>query len=413
MLSGTTSRRAVESLHDVARRLSGRHAKRQHGWFFVWTRAALGVLQRWGRRRPAPGPLDSVGIDELPERAPGAFFRELERPSPLVPPPSGWTWPPRFPAPARVDETPAHRTGRGVLEIPGGVVFGFRGYVGPDLRGVLTAESSLWTEDVGTMLREAAGAVAFGVEDLDGVTMSAWAGNGGTNYAHCLLQSIPRLDLLRRGFGLEADRYLVGERVPPAMFDALDRLGIPAEQRLVVPREHAPAYRCETLRTATAPPIAAEWPTAFLRELFLPEPPSSTSRRIYIRREGPRRAVRNEDDVIAVLETSGFETLSMDGPSVCEQASTFAGAEAIVSAHGAALANLVFASPGTAVVELMGRNTASALYAQLAWRLGLRYEMVMGVEPAPPDRWWTWQLQADTVADIAGLRASLQRLGLT
>jgi capsular polysaccharide biosynthesis protein len=196
------------------------------------------------------------------------------------------------------------------------------------------------------------------------------------------------------------------------LFEALDLLGIPAERRLVVPRDEAPAYRCATLRAATPPPFAADWPAPFLRELFLPDPPTTTSRRIYIRREGALRTVLNEDEVIALLESRGFETLTMEGP-VRAQAATFASAEAIVAAHGAALANLVFAPPGTAVVELMGRNTASQLYTQLSWRIGLRYEMVMGVEPAPSDRWWTWQQHADTIVDVPALRQSLERLGLT
>ena len=76
--------------------------------------------------------------------------------------------------------------------------------------------------------------------------------------------------------------------------------------------------------------------------------------------QGELRTVLNEDEVIALLESRGFETLTMEGP-VRAQAATFASAEAIVAAHGAALANLVFAPPGTAVVELMGRNTASQL----------------------------------------------------
>jgi hypothetical protein len=409
----TVRERAVGSLRDAGRRLSGRYARPRHGYFYVWSRAAVGALQRWARRDPGPaGPLAAVGLDDLSERVPGASYRQLEPPATELPPPPDWDWPATFPTRARRYHTPAHREGCGVLEIRGGVVFGYRGLLGADLDGVLTDASSLWNENTRSMLADAAAALAFGVVELDGVTMSAWAGNGGINYAHCLLQSIPRLDLLRRGFGLEADRYLVGSRAPGALFEALDLLGIPDERRLVVPRDGAPAYRCATLRAATSPPFAAEWPTRFLRELFLPDPPRSAPRRIYVRREGPLRKVLNEDEVIALLESRGFEILTMDGP-VRGQAVTFAGAEAIVAAHGAALANLVFAPPGAAVVELMGRNTASVLYMQLAWRLGLRYEMVMGIEPAPSERWWTWQQHADTIVDVPALRRSLERLGLT
>ena len=48
----------------------------------------------------------------------------------------------------------------------------------------------------------------------------------------------------------------------------------------------------------------------------------------------------------------------MDGMSVSEQAQLFANAEAVVGVHGAALTNLVFAAPGTRVVEIFPPGVA-------------------------------------------------------
>ena len=133
--------------------------------------------------------------------------------------------------------TPAHREGRGVVEIPGGVVYGFKGYIGPDVGGVLTDASSLWSPEERQVLTGSAAALAFGVEDLDGTTMSVWAGNAWPT-AHGLLQGVPGLDLLHgRGFGLEADRYLLEEKSARVIFEALDILGIPVERRHFVPRD--------------------------------------------------------------------------------------------------------------------------------------------------------------------------------
>ena len=120
----------------------------------------------------------------------------------------------------------------------------------------------------------------------------------------------------------------------------------------------------------------------------------------------------NEDEVLALLEPAGFEAVTMDGRSIEEQAAMFASAEVVVATHGAALANLVFARPGTVVVELMGRNTVSDMYALLAWRRELSYHLIMGTEPAPPERWWTWQFRADTIVDVRELRNRLERLDL-
>jgi capsular polysaccharide biosynthesis protein len=292
------------------------------------------------------------------------------------------------------------------------VVFGGGGYFGPDPDGVLVEASSLNETDEASSIAASAKARAVGLEELDGVTMSVWGGGAGPNHAHSLLQSVPRLDLLRRAWALETDRFLLARQ--PAVIEALAILGIPEDRQVFVPFVGAPAYRCEMLRAATSPRVrngSVGWVTDFLHELFLPDPPAATSRRLYVCRGVPRRRVLNEDDVLELLEPAGFEALSMEGRSVSEQAALFASADVIVATHGAALANLVFCRPGTAVIELMGTNTASMLFAELSWGRGLDYQMIMGIEPSPPDRWWTWERLADTVVDVRALQNGLERLG--
>lgn len=298
-----------------------------------------------------------------------------------------------------------------MLEIPGGTVFGWRGHFGPDPDGLLADAGALYRDGDRATMVEVSAVRSAGVDALDGVTMSLWI--NGVNHAHCLLQSVPRLDLLGRGFGFEADRFLVNEGAHAPTMEALARLGIPQDRLHFVPSD-ACAYRCETLRTATTPKmdeVGAPWAARFLHELFLPEQHPAQVRRLYVRRGDARRSVLNEADVRTLLEAAGFEAVTMDGRSVAEQAEMFAGAEVIVATHGAALANLVFCRAGTTAIELMGRNTASNMFACLAWRRGLNYHMIMGTEPAPPDRWWSWQSDADTTVDVGELRTRLEHLG--
>ncbi len=408
---GLTYEEAVTLLRRGARRLTGPLARKRSGYFFIWSRAILARLERFARRAPVARGIDLVTLDGLPARAAGASYRELEPPAVDVTPPPAWAWPPAF-VPSPRPQLVAAR-GQGVVEIPGGVVFGERGHFGSDPNGLLADACSLWPDGERQALVDTAKALAVGLEELDGVTMSLWA--NGDNYAHCLLQSVPRLDLLRRAFGLEADRFLLNAAAPRATVEALEILGIPADRLHLVPSRGAAAYRCETLRAATSPHMhdfGVSWTAAFLNELFLPDPPDSNSRRIYVRRGVSRRAALNDEEVLALLEPSGFEAVTMDGRSIGEQAAIFASAAVIVATHGAALANLVFSRPGTTVIELMGTNTASPVFAFLAWRRGLNYYMIMGTEPAPPGRWWTWQIDADTVVDLRGLKNCLERLAL-
>ena len=393
----------------MVRRLSGPLASRRSGYFFVWSRALLALLQRFTERSAVPGGVDIVTLDALPQRTAGAWYRELEPAEPAASPPVRWAWPPT--CPARVRRLRSSIRGQGVLEIPGGTVFGWRGQFGPDPDGLLASAGALWGDGERGTLVEVASVRSAGLEMLDGVSMSLWI--NGINYAHCLLQSVPRLDLLRRGFAFEADRFLVNEGARAPTMEALAHLGIPSDRLHFVPAD-AGAYRCESLRIATnlkTHEVGAGWATRFLHELFLPEQHREQVRRIYVRRGDERRSVLNEAEVLTLLEPAGFEAVTMDGRSVAEQAEMFAGAQVIVATHGAALANLVFSRTGTTVVELMGRNTASNIFASLAWRRGLDYHMIMGTEPAPPERWWTWQNDADTTVDVRELRTCLEHLG--
>ena len=112
----------------------------------------------------------------------------------------------------------------------------------------------------------------------------------------------------------------------------------------------------------------------------------------------------NEEEVFALLEPLGFEAITMDGRSIGEQAALFASAAVIVATHGAALANLVFSRPGTTVIELMGTNTASPVFAIPRVASWPRLPDDHGDRSSAPRRWWTWQIDADTVVDVRGLK---------
>jgi len=110
------------------------------------------------------------------------------------------------------------------------------------------------------------------------------------------------------------------------------------------------------------------------------------------------------------VESRGFVTVSMDDRPIDEQAALFAGADVIVAEHGAALANLAFARPGTRVVELCGANTVSWMYGIAAGRAGFDYDLLLGSEPTVPRPWWSWQLDADQIVDVERLSRLLDRI---
>ncbi len=64
-----------------------------------------------------------------------------------------------------------------------------------------------------------------------------------------------------------------------------------------------------------------------------------------------------------VLAAHEIATVSLDDMVVSTQIALFRGAELIIAPHGASLANLAFARPGTAVLELNRQLDGSPICA--------------------------------------------------
>lgn len=76
-------------------------------------------------------------------------------------------------------------------------------------------------------------------------------------------------------------------------------------------------------------------------------------KRIYLSREmAPRRKVINESEIIPSLLAEGFEVIYPEELSFWEIIRKFRDAEMIISPHGAALTNMIFAESGALILEL-------------------------------------------------------------
>lgn len=94
----------------------------------------------------------------------------------------------------------------------------------------------------------------------------------------------------------------------------------------------------------------------------------------------PRRLYVPDTDAAEpepILEELGFEAFVPAALTVAEQIAAFSAATVVVARHGEALANLLFAAPGTRVVELAGADPLQpSPYASIAGLAGLDYVLV-------------------------------------
>ena len=198
--------------------------------------------------------------------------------------PPGWRWPPRFVSVATLRES----RGQGVIEIPNGVVFGSRGHLGVDTDSLLVDGCTLWDGHERTARVDATEALAIGMEPLEGVTVCAWA--NGQNYAHCLLQSVPRLELFRRAGWLDADRFLVtrgsGRPWRPSRCSGSRQ---PASRSCPGVRRRTGASDCGPRRRSTCSTSASDGPPSSSTRCSCLNHPGDVGRRLYVGRGAAKR----------------------------------------------------------------------------------------------------------------------------
>jgi capsular polysaccharide biosynthesis protein len=123
-------------------------------------------------------------------------------------------------------------------------------------------------------------------------------------------------------------------------------------------------------------------------------------RRILVSRaRAAMRRIANHEEVRAACAARGFVEVALEDLPIARQWRLFAGAEAVVAAHGSGLANIAFMAPGALLVECVpGRGRCPPMFTHLAAGLGLRH--VVLPQDAP-------QNAPDFAVDAAGVAAAL------
>lgn len=185
-------------------------------------------------------------------------------------------------------------------------------------------------------------------------------------YGHFLFDVLPIVLLF--GEAIRAGRMkMLMPRFPNWGLSTLRAFGIERRHILYAPRE---AIRCGdllvpdtllTLNTFMPNPGLCGLPAKAMGVgIATPWKSRDASARIYLSREGQPnqsdRDIENEEDVRAVLRTLGFTVLEPANMTFKDQVNAINGASVIVGVHGSGFANLMFARPGTLVIDLMPQD---------------------------------------------------------
>jgi len=213
----------------------------------------------------------------------------------------------------------------------------------------------------------------------------------GCNYYHWLFDVLPRIHLLER-WRTVIERYAVPDRLDAAQLESLQLLGIGEDKLLRLQQQSR--YRCQNLYAPSLPGsegCSPPWVARFLRESFLPQAAATPDCGpfVYIMRgRDTARPVLNEPELIAKIERLGFRAILPEQKSFLDQVAMFRSARLIVAAHGAGLANLIFAT-NCAVLEIFSADYPRAdCYFTLARQAGHAYDYWLDPEKAGSTKPW-------------------------
>ena len=210
------------------------------------------------------------------------------------------------------------------------------------------------------------------------------------NYVHWLTDEIPRL-VSALPFLPPTTQFIVIDPIQQYKSEALAALGVTADRIVAVKGYYQ--LRCERLWYAT-PTNDMIWNLKVLSEVkntllrACVEDTESGPERIFVSRNTllNRKRLANEDELLPVIESYGFNVVRPERLSLAQQVSAFSKARMVLGAHGAGLANLLFCPPAQ-LLELQDSRFAPRLwYWKLAAMLGHKYYSITG--PVVESKGW-------------------------
>jgi hypothetical protein len=228
------------------------------------------------------------------------------------------------------------------------------------------------------------------------------------NYYHWLNDVLPRIRLYEEVLD-RIDHFCIASNVPEKFKLVLSSFGIPGEKIIKVGEREKLHF--SNLFVASLPGSegrSPRWAVDYLRRRLIPASGAvAPSKKIYFKRGmAVERRVLNEEELVTMLKIEGFEVADPGTMSIAGQVTLAQQAKVIISAHGAALANLLFVNAGATVIELFGPDYfRTDCYYTCAAILKLNYWYISGNKP--PGAAW-----GDCIIDLQTVKDTLARTGV-
>lgn len=206
-------------------------------------------------------------------------------------------------------------------------------------------------------------------------TVAALNNRAAHNFYHWLIEIAPRIAAIELA-GIEPDYFLI-DCQSGFQKSILAMLGIRPE-RVLQPHSGLHVRSDEMIFVPETNVAVLKHFVAMLEKCIQWD--ASAQRRLYIsRRQARNRKIVNEIELERFLVANGFESVCFEDLTVADQFRLMRESATVVTAHGAALANTIFARPGTNIVEIFPQSRSNlALYPGLSQSMGLQHISILG-----------------------------------
>ncbi len=218
----------------------------------------------------------------------------------------------------------------------------------------------------------------------------AQGASGYDNYAHWLLDILPKLKLVLSKISIKKIGSVYFQKLNNFQKDSLSYLGLSSNKFLdsnhlrhvkadqIISTSH-PYYFKKTFKYAQS--NLPSWIIRFLRK--------DISRKINFKKKGYKKVfidrsdsrknhckLINNDDVIKFLKKEKFKCLQLSKLSLKEQIAIFKNCRTIVAPHGAGLTNIAFCKKKTRVIEIIPSNNKNYLFKRISKINKLEYKSI-------------------------------------
>lgn len=201
---------------------------------------------------------------------------------------------------------------------------------------------------------------------------------GADVYYHWMIDVIPRFLLLKESGAFDdIDYFILNYKALPFQKESLKKLGI-AEQKIIHSDRRKFHIKASCLYV---PSLLSElnqvnkFEIKLLQHFWLSNKQyHNPTRNIYIsRRSNKTRTIFNETDLAPLLEKNNFEIIELENKTITEQIKIFQEAKIIMGPHGSAFTNIIFAQPGTVLIDIMPATNLVPCFYNIAKQMEIEY----------------------------------------